>query len=74
MTKNNASIITHVFRDYVAAPRWVGWHIVDDSKVPLVGTSKAQGEDRQARDVATVCPMFRRPARHRVQRRRPRGR
>lgn len=33
-------IITRVFQTYLAQPRWVGWHLVDDNKIPLVGTSQ----------------------------------
>ena len=34
------SIITRVFQTYLEQPRWVGWHIDDDQKVPLIGTSQ----------------------------------
>src|SRR5262245_255689 len=35
-----AALITRVFRDYVDQPRWVGWLLVDDNRVPKIGSSK----------------------------------
>src|SRR5262245_31987024 len=62
MTKDTTSIITRVFQSYLKQPRWVGWHLVNDNKVPLVGTSqrKAKPNDPDTWRPFDQCPTDRR--------------
>jgi hypothetical protein len=62
MTTNTKSIIARVFQTYVTQPRWVGWHTVNDNKVPLIGNSKRNASTSDPKTWRTFeqCPGDRR--------------